>query len=250
MSGTQDRDSGRQDRAEASPQSSLRGFDIGVAITVLLSALGGALWLGHLSGVIETLKPDQIEIAKTNALASITKLQVEAEVNLGQIALDTVPASAVVAFANTVSTTSADSQCPKGWKAFDEARGRIVIGAGIPVTDPFSKWEQTQADGKTRKSVDISTYAPMTIGGEQSHILTIQQIPSHNHSISTRRGADMHDGLGGSNEPYGIDQNFDASVPDDGGFGVLRKVISSVGGDEAHSIMPPYIALYYCLKVH
>ncbi len=100
-----------------------------------------------------------------------------------------------------------------GWKLYAPAESRFIVGAG-------SRHEI----GKT--------------GGAERVKLSAAHMPRHNHSISTSRGANMHDGLGGSTSTYGIDTKYEHPNGDFGsGFGQLHGVLQFSGGDRPHENM-------------
>ena len=59
--------------------------------------------------------------------------------------------------------------CPDGWKSFDPAVGRFLIGAGEP--------RNVDENGQ-----QLSTYTLGSNGGEEQHALNIEEMPSHQHS--------------------------------------------------------------------
>ena len=74
-----------------------------------------------------------------------------------------------------------------------------------------------------------TTYKAGTTGGEATHRLTIDEMPSHNHTVSRGTNGSSYFELTGKepqgNAPYNI-------------------VTSSTGGNKAHNNMPPYLAVY------
>jgi hypothetical protein len=104
----------------------------------------------------------------------------------------------------------------------------------------FSSGSKYKPEGKPPVEFDLSRHMPLSIGGEEEHLLSKAEMPKHDHSNSpfvflmqsdsnwtTRDGGDQT-----SNEPN------------------LHTVgrINVEGGDKSHRIIPPYIALYYCKK--
>ncbi len=138
-----------------------------------------------------------------------------------------IPSGAVVAFLSSES-----NPCPgKDWKLFDAAKGRFIVGAG-------------KGDGLTLREIGKT-------GGEQNVALKENQMPKHNHAVSTGYGVNWHDGLAGGYDETGIDvlfNNPDPVIKRNGGHGILTQVISYTGGGELHNNMPPYLALYYCKR--
>ncbi|MEM9605452.1 MAG: hypothetical protein AAGA11_21520 [Pseudomonadota bacterium] len=159
-----------------------------------------------------------IESAQGNIVAAIVENE---EITQGIINNAGFPSGAVVPFP---ATEFGASVCPAGWSFFVEAQNRFILGAS-------------------------DKYLPSTKGGEEMVTLEIAQIPKHSHSLSTSTGGDLHDGLGGSTNRYGIDRNYNS--PEGGyinGFGTLHNTLSNTGGGKPHNNMPPYIALYFCIK--
>ena len=119
---------------------------------------------------------------------------------------------------------------PAGYALCDETNGtpdlrdRFIVGAG-------------------------NTYKLSDIGGENTHILTIDEIPSHNHQTSKdfdEIGFDVTNGGGGEsgmkwriamgdNRPY-ADRHWSA-------------ITGNAGGNQAHENRPPYYALYYIMQL-
>lgn len=75
------------------------------------------------------------------------------------------------------------------------------------------------------------TYALGSTGGEATHMLTVNEMPSHNHTVST--------GTGGYDK-----SSFVPSVIQSGTYET-----SSVGGSQPHNNLPPYYALYYIMRI-
>jgi microcystin-dependent protein len=118
------------------------------------------------------------------------------------------------------------SDIPSGWKLCDgsngtpDLRNRFIVGAG-------------------------SSYGLGNIGGEASHRLTISEMPSHNHLFA---GDDEI--ANAFNLPViVVVGNYDwtsvKNVPDPNGW----YETTSTGGSQAHNNLPPYIAMYWIMKV-
>lgn len=126
--------------------------------------------------------------------------------------------------------------CPAGWRDMasdDPAKfaGRMALAA-IQSSDPNNPYHYRQA------------------GGEATHILTIEEMPPHRHSVSSRFDDRVHDGFGGSGSAVGLSEQFDPRAPTRDGWSrsIHPNFMSEVGGGSAQNNMPPYVALYFCKR--
>ena len=80
------------------------------------------------------------------------------------------------------------------------------------------------------------TYAAGTTGGEATHTLKVEEMPSHNHAIEM-----TSNGVGYQIErvPFG-----NQSV-----WGNSNLPIKPTGGNQPHNNMPPYLAVYIWKRV-
>lgn len=77
------------------------------------------------------------------------------------------------------------------------------------------------------------TYAGGSTGGEEEHVLTIDEMPSHNHTSRTHIGWQS----GGGSAVGKVTIN-------DGNYNGWSTDIYNTGGGQAHNNMPPYLAVY------
>lgn len=124
-----------------------------------------------------------------------------------------IPSKGIIAWYGAVDNI------PEGWALCDgtngtpDLRDRFILGAGT-----------NHAVGET--------------GGEETHTLTVAEMPSHKH---TGNGWSMAYGFtvaSGSGARY----TSGGSTNSDPGIGLT-------GGSQPHNNMPPYYALYYIMKL-
>lgn len=115
-----------------------------------------------------------------------------------------LPVGAVVAF-------DLSDGCPIGWEEFNDAQGRFILGR----SDERSEWAFRQRHG------------------EAEHVLTIPEMPSHDHKYL--------------DNSYAIVKPISRSG--DGGHRDVQRTTDKTGGGQPHNNMPPYISLYWCKKL-
>lgn len=81
------------------------------------------------------------------------------------------------------------------------------------------------------------SYSAGTTGGESTHKLSIEEMPSHNHNAVSTSGSNG----GVSLYPFSMIQSNHNLVD--------QNVIRPAGGNQAHNNMPPYIAVYIWKRV-
>jgi len=82
-------------------------------------------------------------------------------------------------------------------------------------------------------------YAVGATGGQKTVTLTVEQIPSHNHSYSFK-GADTDDSYDDDNYFYNQAEKYDKSN---------TKYTNNAGGNQPHENRPPFYALCYIMRV-
>lgn len=162
-----------------------------------------------------------------------------------------LPGGAVVAF---------DGDCPSdlGWVPFDDGAGKILLGAGqgtLVATGPHN------GDRDPGQEVPLTAAAAGAQGGFETHVLTINEMPSHSHnagrlSIGAEDQFDfLHQteaGIATNNGGSSIGALFGDENVARADFGKHDHIITGsteeAGGKVAHNNMPPYIALSFCKK--
>lgn len=109
-----------------------------------------------------------------------------------------------------------------------DLRGRTILGTGT-------------GSGLTARAI-------ADVGGEETHQLTVAEMPGHDHSSTPHShfydkavpNLDLE--APGAPDILGLGQPFVPAVTDS-----VTVTISSSGGDDAHNNMPPFHALRYCI---
>ena len=132
---------------------------------------------------------------------------------------------------NLLTIASTKMGVPSGWAICDgtkgtpDLRGRIVLMAQDTIpTINVPPGSSVHAIGQT--------------GGEEKHVLTIDEMPSHSHNTRHLNTTTTGDGNNTSLVigPSTMDNNY----------GIL---MAPAGGDKSHNTMPPYYTLVYIMKL-
>jgi hypothetical protein len=118
--------------------------------------------------------------------------------------------------------------------------GSIYIS--INATDPKNlfggEWERIK-DTFLLSAGD--TYSAGSIGGEATHILTVNEMPSHGHNLFANSDVGVEAGNGYWNMPSGFEgTNYGSRVD----IYKYNTGASNTGGGQAHNNMPPYLTVY------
>ncbi len=139
----------------------------------------------------------------------------------------------------------------KGWAICNgnngtpDLRGRFVVGATM---------------GEAVNDGDY-VYAVTEIAGENTHQLTIAEMPSHNHTMQPA-GNHNHEingkyasgvNSGGAGDGNGVLRNDDGDCcyyENTDSNGSHTHVIDNEGGDGSHENRPPFYAVYYIMRIN
>lgn len=128
-----------------------------------------------------------------------------------------------------------------GENAFLTAQGAYPVGSiylSVNATDPATlfggTWERI--GGRFLLGAD-DTYTAGSTGGEAEHTLTIDEMPSHNHSL------DNYNTAAGNTTPY-----MTVQAQSKVGYGGNVQTLNT-GGGKPHNNLPPYLSVYMWERV-
>ena len=194
------------------------GFEMRILIAAVLMIICIPNLVNSEESKIHKFAPDTlIEAQKFNEnfteiedqIKDLKKSLEDTQNRLARLQKTMIPKGTVAAFTS--------NECPTGWSPFEEAAGRVILGAGA-------------GKGLTPRYL-------MQKGGEEKHKLTIAEMPKHKHTWTGVRADKMDDrGFGGS------ERNVHRAS------GTVNDISQEQGGDQPHENMPPFIALRFCRK--
>jgi archaellum component FlaC len=137
---------------------------------------------------------------------------------------DVLPAGLVAAFDRSQDLGA----CPNGWKLFEQAKARVIVGAGANANKDMN------GSGLTNYPA-LRDDPANAVGGEEIHRLTVAELPPHSIETSGLASVSRVDRYNAGGRDYPV-------------VTVRTGAIDAGGAGEPIRIMPPFIALYYCIK--
>ncbi|MEM7768860.1 MAG: hypothetical protein AAF253_15540 [Pseudomonadota bacterium] len=199
--------------------SSGQKWDVAV---LMASFLGGAIAVLGVAGYFVVENAAKVRAGQVAAGDVATRLLTgDALIKRLSEATTVIPEGTVIAFDSAAG-------CPMGWIDFASGRGRAIVGATPP---------GGESGGLTRREFQEQ-------GGAETHTLTVDEIPYHEHGVGVYAGGAVDPRLGQG--PYTYVLPSDTSSPEiEGSYYTTKK--DELAG-KSHNNMPPYIALYFCKK--
>ena len=181
----------------STPDSNYRVAIVSAATSIITALITAAVTL-HTAGNSAVKSAQDATGQATIATNAASRLAANSEA--------LVPAGAVLAF-------DTPNGCPSGWEVFASGAGRVIVGEGA--------------------GIGLTVRPYRTVGGEERHQLSIQELPSHFHSCNVgTRGTSFEHHQENSRMPSSLWHN---------GTG-------ETGGNASHENMQPFIVLKYCKK--
>lgn len=149
-----------------------------------------------------------------------------------------------------ITTEFAGASAPNGWLL---CQGQSVLRTDYPslftaIGTTYGSVDGTHFTlpdlrGRTPLGVGTSTANGATahtlgqVGGEETHVLSVGEIPAHNHPPGGS-GSTFLGGGGGAG----------ANLSTGGGSYVYNGTTGNVGGGGAHNTLPPYVGMNFIIK--
>ena len=146
-------------------------------------------------------------------------------------ALNGVPRGGIIMWSGSVVDIPAGWALCNGSNGTPDLRDKFIVGA------------KQDSAGVTKTNV---TGVLTQTGGEAFHTLTLQELPSHFHSLDGTNGGDIVAAKNGADSI--IDSISHEGTANDANYWAGMRT-GSVGGGAAHNNLPPYYALAYIMKL-
>ena len=163
------------------------------------------------------------------------QLNIENAIN-SQVSGDTLPVGSIVAYSSTTIPTNWLLCDGRAISRTEYALLFSIIGTAFGVGDGSTTFNLPNLKGRVPVGVDSSQTEFDTLGetgGEKTHTLTVDEMPSHNHQVA--RATSGQDG--------GSDWNIQNAST-----GIAQWYTTSTGGGQPHNILQPYQTTNYIIK--
>ncbi len=139
-----------------------------------------------------------------------------------------------------------NNDVPLGWGICDGSKYKLdIIGRAIRVSannesgiyTPDLRCRFILGSGNDTTNVKLTPRVLNERGGEEEHLLTIQEMARHNHTFKYTDGA------------YDREGNTNQSSLESAGRGAYTVETSKIGGDKKHNNIPPFHVLNYIMKI-
>ncbi len=123
------------------------------------------------------------------------------------------------------------SSCPSGWSLYTKAASRVIVGAA------------TSSPGKGADGQALSAHKAGTSGGQENVTLAAANLPPHTHQYE-----DIFYSENGGTVSVPNNEGSKGSDNDNKGYQMTRTTMTDKTSPAAIPVMPPFIALTYCVK--
>ncbi|MEQ8424556.1 MAG: hypothetical protein RIA63_07585 [Cyclobacteriaceae bacterium] len=176
------------------------------------------------SGTISTNSISSATISNSGSIAT-------GSISTGSLAVSGFANNALIPSGVIVMWSGAIASVPAGWRLCDggggtpDLRDRFIVGAG-------------------------SSYSPGNTGGANTVTLSVNQMPSHNHTYTDVFYSEANAFRPAGTTPVPVPANIGSggSDSDNTGYGVTRTS-NGAGANQSHENRPPYYALAYIMKL-
>lgn len=177
-------------------------------------------------------------------IADITTLKVTTLTTTSVSGNGTVPVGGILIWSGAANAVPAGWALCDGNNSTPDLRGRFVLGAGT-------------GTGLSARTVGQK-------GGEETHVLTVNEMPSHTHGTSasaSNSGNHTHNYVSGWGSYAGIKGGsygsgeigyvgtWNTSTAAGDHTHTISVTVNAAGGGQAHNVMPPFYVLAYIMRV-